>query len=257
MNSGWKYAAASVIGTSHLTSPQGICQDSHECVYIAASDIMLCVVSDGAGSASHSDQGARKVCEAVRHAIASATVSELHTNTFALETLLSIQSELEEASHESGVRLRDYACTLLVAIAAKEQVTFWQIGDGAICFRFTGEESFSYGFWPAKGEYANMTQFVTDARADEELQFDTVKRSITDLAVFSDGLERLALDFKTGEVHDAFFTGLFPYLHRRLPGYSDEIAKQLAIFLDSERVNARTDDDKTLLLASVEGDHAA
>jgi hypothetical protein len=153
--------------------------------------------------------------------------------------------------------LRDFACTLLVAIVAKAQFTFWQIGDGAICFKVRGADSFNYAFWPAKGEYANVTEFVTDAKADERLQFDTGKGCIVDIAVFSDGLERLALNFKSEEVHDAFFTGLFPYLHRRSPGYSDEIAKQMTVFLSSERVNERTDDDKTLILASVESENAA
>jgi hypothetical protein len=143
---------------------------------------------------------------------------------------------------------------LLVAIAGNNHATFWQIGDGAICFRPFSHEAFSYAFWPVKGEYANVTQFVTDANAAEELQFDSGELQLLDVAVFSDGLERLALDFKTGEVHTPFFSGLFPHLYRCSPGYLEGIAQQMKVFLNSERVNDRTDDDKTLILATLDTD---
>ena len=32
-----------------------------------------------------------------------------------------------------------FACTLLVAVVDQHRATFWQIGDGAICFRFPSE----------------------------------------------------------------------------------------------------------------------
>jgi hypothetical protein len=51
--------------------------------------------------------------------------------------------------------------------------------------------------------------------------------------------------------------GLFPHLHRRLPGPLVDVSTQIDAFLSSERVNKRTDDDKTLVLASSEYDDAA
>ena len=219
MNGGWKYAAASVIGTSHLAAPECRirCQDAHECGYLDGQDVLVCVASDGAGSASHSDQGSRFACEVVVSRIRSANPEEIHSRAFALDTLGVIQETLQTAAQETGTQFRDFACTLLVAIANRERVTSWQIGDGAICFRIRSDADFRYAFWPAKGEYANVTHFVTDSKAHEELDFDTATLQVADLALFSDGLERLALDFRTGEVHSAFFRGLFPYLHRRRP----------------------------------------
>jgi hypothetical protein len=252
MTGGWKYAAASVIGTSHLASPDGICQDAHKCGYHDGPDVLVCVVSDGAGSASHSDQGSRLTCEVVVSRTCAANPQDIHSRAFALETLTVIQQELRTAAEEACAQFRDFACTLLVAIAGRERITSWQIGDGAICFRARSDVDFRYAFWPAKGEYANVTHFVTDSKADEELDFDTAALPLADLALFSDGLERLALDFRTGEVHSAFFQGLFPYLHRRPSGLLEDVQVQLSDFLGSGRVNERTDDDKTLIIASLE-----
>src|SRR6185437_980610 len=104
----------------------------------------------------------------------------------------------EAMATASGLKVRQYACTLLVAIVSANQAVFWQVGDGAMCFRLDGEESFHYAFWPEKGDYANVTFFVTEPNAEEHLEFDITKGEIVELAVFSDGLERLALDFVAG-----------------------------------------------------------
>ena len=71
---------------------------------------------------------------------------------------------------------------------------------------------------------------------------------MTELAVLTDGLQMLALDFGQAKVHDRFFAPLF----RTLKNGPDEetLRASLLEFMDSKRVNDRTDDDKTLLLAT-------
>lgn len=252
MSVGWKYAAASVIGTSHLKSPGGECQDSHYVCCDEERDLLICAVSDGAGSASHSAIGSRLATSRAVELIRAASEDTRANSDFARTVVAEIRAGLASGAEESGLRLRDFACTLLVAIIHGPKATFWQIGDGAICFRRRDQKSFDFAFWPGKGEYANVTQFVTDENFADELEFDTSESEIVDLALFSDGLERLALDFGIGEAHTRFFTGLFPYLHAESPGRAETIEKQLADFLTSDRVNSKTDDDKTLILATTE-----
>jgi hypothetical protein len=254
MLGGWKYASASVIGTSHSSSPEPVCQDANQCIYLPDSGVLICVVSDGAGSAVRSDEGSRLACEIVVREASCASVDEVVKRSFALSTLTIIREEFLAKSLEDGARFKDFACTLLVAILSGNSVAFWQIGDGAICFRLSGEDFFHYAFWPAKGEYANVTEFVTDDNASDELQFDDGSHSIADLALFTDGLERLALDFALGEVHTRFLAPLFPYLRGGQPGHLEEISSRMREFLTSERVNSHTDDDKTLILATLEAD---
>jgi len=247
---GWKYAAASVIGTSHQKSPEGVCQDSHGLRYLEHASSFVGIVSDGAGSASMSQTGSRRTCDFVLEKIAEAPPALLFAESFAAETLGGVRSELQALADEAGLRIREFACTLLVAIICPERAVFWQIGDGAMCFRQLHEERFEYAYWPEKGDYANVTFFVTDANAQDHLDVDVAETEIVELGMFSDGLERLALDFVAGEAHSGFFNGLFPHMRGLPEGLSAELSSQIAGFLGSERVNKRTDDDKTLILAS-------
>ena len=170
--------------------------------------------------------------------------------SLAHDTLAKIQPALGEEADNREIPIRELACTMLVAIASSDGAAFWQIGDGAMCFRAEGDAKYHYAFWPEKGDYANVTYFVSDARAEDELQFDVFEARCVELALFSDGIERLALDFVAGEVHTGFFNGLFPHLRNLPEGYSEALARNIESLLSSDRINERTDDDKTLVLAS-------
>jgi hypothetical protein len=75
-----------------------------------------------------------------------------------------------------------------------------------------------------------------------------VDQPISRLAVMSDGLIRLALKMPAQEPHEPFFAPLFRFVEMITD--PAEAEAQLAAFLSSERVNARTDDDKSLVLAA-------
>ena len=113
---------------------------------------------------------------------------------------------------------------------------------------FDGEAAYEVAFWPDNGEYANTTRFLTDYDYRRYLRIEIIPRRVTELALFTDGLQMLALDFTMARVHDRFFAPLFKTLRT---GPSEEMLRtSLMDFMDSKRVNDRTDDDKTLLLAT-------
>jgi len=250
MSDGWKFAAASVIGTSHQKSPEGLCQDSHAARYLESASAFIGIVSDGAGSASHAHIGSRLTCDVILHEAEAADPAVLFTEAFARDTVENLRRVLFEEADNEALTIRDFACTMLVAIVSGERASFWQVGDGAICVREEGSDQYSCVYWPEKGDYANVTFFVTDVRAQEETQVALRDKQILEVALFSDGIERLALDFVAHEAYTGFFGGLFPHVRSLPEGGSPELAKQIADFLASERVNKRTDDDKTLILAS-------
>ena len=63
----------------------------------------------------------------------------------------------------------------------------------------------------------------------------------------SDGLIRLALKMPSQEPHPPFFHPLFGFTEAAAEEAG--AAEKLALFLNSARVNDRTDDDKALVLA--------
>jgi hypothetical protein len=152
---------------------------------------------------------------------------------------------LEEAVAQD-VPPRQLACTLLAAIVGDDWAAFVQIGDGVIVF--DGDSGYELAFWPENGEYANTTRFLSDADFRKHLRIEIVSKRISELAILTDGLQMLALDFAMARVYDRFFAPLFRTL--RNGASEDTLRASLLDFMNSKRVNDRTDDDKTLLLAT-------
>ena len=146
---------------------------------------------------------------------------------------------------------RAYATTLTCAVATADRLVVGQIGDGVVVAG-EGEQLFSVTHLQ-RGEYANETHFLTQPGALEQLFIEVIEHPVRELAVMSDGLIRLALKMPEQEPFVPFFRPLFRVTTAiGQPGGAPdrtEAARQLSSFLSSERVNARTDDDKSLVLA--------
>ena len=128
---------------------------------------------------------------------------------------------------------------------------FIQIGDGAIvCSDAVYDAPYTHIWWPDQGEYANQTYFLTDTNVSETLHFERRERTTEETALFSDGLQNLVLCYSNKSVHVPFFEKMFAPIRQASHGYSQHLSDQLSLFLNSERVNARTDDDKSLVLVS-------
>ena len=133
----WRYAAASSLGTSHAKL-DAACQDAHACEILlttAGEPILVAVVADGAGSAARSGEGADLACslvlEEVRALCERSGLAAL-SRDLVLDWLLRFQSEIGVRAGAEGLTPRDFACTLVAAVVARDQASFFQIGDGAI-----------------------------------------------------------------------------------------------------------------------------
>ncbi len=248
----WKFIGASVAGTSHteLNLP---CQD--ECYVdtlptIEGADYLLCLVSDGAGSAKEGGQGARIACATARASIEATLLN--HTTTLdesIVEAWIKdIRRELSESASANDLTTRDFACTFLGALIGSGKAVFFQIGDGAIVASSSGVQGVV--FWPDSGPYANMTYFLTEDDALINLHISITNSRIDEVALFSDGVQRLALSFEQRSPHTPFFEPMFKALRSQNPLNCGTLNEQLADFLNSAQINSRTDDDKTLILAS-------
>lgn len=253
--SGWKVAAATSIGTSHLKTGAP-CQDAHKCALVDSPSgaIFVGICADGAGSALRSDEGSRIAVETLLERITS------HLSTCSLDsvTRIEISEWLAEATGKiaalaetEGLASRDFACTLVGFAISLSHAIYFQVGDGAIVLRSKHESEWCYVFWPTHGEYLNTTVFITDPAALELLQFDSRADEITEIAAFTDGIESLVLHYGTQQVHGPFFDSVIrPVSALTESGINEKLSSQLEGFLSSDVICERTDDDKTLVLAS-------
>jgi hypothetical protein len=253
---GWRYVAASVIGTSHEKAG-GTCQDANDCRIYAlpcGETVLAAAVADGAGSAVCGGEGAARTCRALlglmdEHLDSGGTVEQVTRDTVR-SWITTIQSLLEEEAKAAAHERRDFACTILGLIVGESCAACLQVGDGVIVLADSEEHAYGHVFWPDRGEYANTTHFVTEDDAIEHLQFESVKRRIMEVALLTDGLQTIALNYQQQSAHEPFFKGLFAPLRTAEEGCSLELSESLVAFLTSPRVNEKTDDDKTLVLAS-------
>lgn len=252
MSSGvWRAVYDSVAGTSH--SDTGIpCQDSCRVVNLPVEGGVLLVVccADGAGSATYSADGAEIACDTfvriTEHDCRSLDIYESLNRDLVLEWLREMRSRIEDRANAIGVETRELASTFLGAVIGESTALFIQIGDGAMVVR--NGDDYRPVFWPQSGEFANTTNFLTDDRFAERFEWNQFQERVDELAVFSDGLERLVLRFADRSVHRPFLEPFFAAL--RQTDNSEEYFEPLRLFLDSPKVNERTDDDKTLILAT-------
>jgi hypothetical protein len=242
----WATIGESQIGTSHKTTNKP-CQDAMRHFLHGDEEAWVCiVVADGAGSASHSDYGANFVCEQLCRQISEQGPEAYATRESFIKHLSDLRELLTNESERLNVRLRDLASTLLVALVGPTHAIFGQIGDGAIIVG-KDKESNRVVFWPEASEYANATDFFTDNVYVKTLRFEYLEERFNRVAVMTDGLQRLALDFTNRSAFEGFFNPLFKALEScESP---EQLANPFREFLNSDRINQRTDDDKSIVLS--------
>ena len=246
----WRFAAARATGTSHLQTGTP-CQDRVACAALA-NGALVAAVSDGAGSAARGEVGAEIAVQAVagrlrRHREEPDGPALLVAlQDAALYARAAVLARAEADGEEAG----SYAATLLALIGTPGGCAALQIGDGVIVAG--GQDGgWRWVFWPERGEYANTTRFLTDDDAPGRIRVAALPGSPADIAIMTDGLQSLALDYAGEAVHEPFFRGMFQPLHVSSgSGELPALSVSLEEFLSSDRVRLRTDDDVSLILAT-------
>jgi serine/threonine protein phosphatase PrpC len=256
----WKAVAHSSIGVLHVQNRMP-CQDYANYRQLEHG-VIIGAVADGAGSAKHSDVGARLAVETTLQYFSKMgafiqarkrcwesfaqpfSVQEAQRR-FAKLVQQRLMVRLEQEAERSGYSVQELACTLLCFIATPYWTAAMQIGDGFLVVRAQGQD-YQLLFSPDKGEFANETTFVTSRNALDDMQVSVISHPLEFICAATDGLERVALRVSDWMPFAPFFNPLSEYL-AQTPN-PDEDKAYLASFLDSERLNQKTQDDKTLLL---------
>jgi hypothetical protein len=169
--------------------------------------------------------------------------------TVLLECLDEVRRQISGIAEAANLTPRDYACTFLGVISTASHTALIQVGDGGIVVDFG--QGLSLPIVPMSGEYANMTYFVTDEDAKARVETKVFPAALHNLAVFTDGIQRLAINMATNTPHSPFFTKFFQVLSKSSAEDEDKLQDALLAFLSSGPVDEKTDDDRTLVLASL------
>ena len=242
---------AAVMGPLHVINSTP-CQDA--CAFEAyPSGFAVISVSDGLGSASKSEAGARIAVDAVvccvKKTILDKKSEEVDLEILAKNSVGYARKALEEKAAEYQCNLRDMACTIIAIVMYKDTVAIAHIGDGAVITKIDGGLKLLSG--PGESEYANEVSPLTGKDWEQSLRPSSMVSGISGIMVFTDGCQRAALrKTQDGLISFAgFCEPLFSYAKE--VKHLKEGEEDIKNLLLSKKVCENSDDDKTLVIATL------
>jgi hypothetical protein len=243
----WHVSGGCVIGPKHAKTG-GHCEDA--AAWFCTGDTLFIALADGAGSASHARVGSalavRVAVEAMMHTHLTGRPITLQAAGQILVSLFeSAQNRVCEQAALLGVKPTELSSTLITVLANPQFVLAAQVGDGAVVLGDSDSNVVALTK-PTKGEFANETRFLLGASRIDTSICTSAEFRFRYLAAFTDGVERMALQLPSGTPHPGFFVPIFSEMGN-LP--ESKIDKAITKFLNSPTALARSDDDKSLLVA--------
>ncbi|MBD2770990.1 PP2C family serine/threonine-protein phosphatase [Iningainema tapete] len=248
----WKAVCHYSTGVSHQKQDLP-CQDYGE--YRLLGKVVIGAVADGAGSTEYSHLGSQI---AVKEILAYLEKFEQKFSCFSFQSIAQsvhkifaegtqqVISVLSNQAISNSCSINELACTLIAFIATSDWIAAMQIGDGFLVFRLHNDPSYQLLFHPDKGEFINETTFITSSNVLETMQVQTIAGSQRFICASTDGLENVCINLRNWLPFEPFFQPLENYLEQTNNPEQDK--QYLIQFLESERLQSRTNDDKTLLL---------
>jgi hypothetical protein len=259
----WRIVGASVAGASHASRGEA-CQDAYRWV-IRSDGVLIAAVSDGAGSAPRSAEGAafavrravahidaglhdvregRKKVDAETHMVGTSEANRDALRDLVASAFVDARRTLLEVARCESASADLYACTLACIVVGEDWMAAAQVGDATIVAQGLSDD-LTVLVGPQRGEYANETAMLTSSGGPVP-EVQVVACRARGVALLTDGLLRLAVDGATKRAHAPFFDPIFDWARRAEPG--DAARTALQAFLGSDRVATRSDDDRTLLI---------
>lgn len=251
----WRVAYASATGAAHENQSTE-CQDRLVCRVLKVRDanLLIAAIADGAGSTTDGQTGAEIACSTFVDVVADfltstkASVSSL-SEEFGRRWVEFCRTQIAAKASQSDKELRDFASTFVGAVVGEDAAAFFQVGDGGCVFSIDGAPgSYEFAIEPTETEYVNITEFLTDDNAAESIRFRLSEQRISDVVLFSDGIFAVAVDYANNRPHEPFLLPMIAPLKNGV--VPDGINEKLERFLSSSKINEKTDDDKTIILAS-------
>ena len=258
----WNVIAITQRGVSHerQAAPN---QDSYDVSIISATseipETIIVAVADGAGSAPLAHEGARTTTSTattmLRYLIRRTPESVLSPDEAdkALRQAVRYTSQVLKATARlKHAKLGELATTIQLVLANERLISTLHIGDGRTIV--DSNDSYLNLNPPYNGEYANETTFITSSEnpASEYAVGLTMRtmepKDSRQLAIFTDGLDPIAVNYSTDEPHAGFFRPAFNALARSAQPAS--AARKVADALGTDAARRKSTDDITLVMAT-------
>ncbi|QDV79079.1 protein phosphatase 2C domain-containing protein [Botrimarina mediterranea] len=238
--------ARSAPGASHRRCWRG-CDDASLLVRVGPA--LYAAVGDGAGSAPLAAEGARAAAtQALRRLLKDRPDPRDHDWRGSLrKALIAGRQGVFDRARRLGRQPAELATTLIVTAATPAGLIAAQVGDGAVVIEEAGRRDARLAT-VTKGRreaVANVTRLLTSYDFALHARYARRLGRLRAFAVFTDGLENLALD-RHGEPFAPFFQPLWGAL--RAAGDRRSMRRLLNEFLQSPKLAERTDDDITLAI---------
>lgn len=178
----WMGAAASTAGRGHIKKGMP-CQDAAG--ISLDGDVATIVVSDGAGSAQHSEYGATIAVKTTTR-ILQRTAPWTDPEVVKEQILDACRSETIKKANVLGCPIIELSATLTFVAVTGDICILGNLGDGVVVMLQNGEPKVLIG--QERGEFANETVFLTSSRANEHLRI--IKEPLgprEGFAIMSDG----------------------------------------------------------------------
>lgn len=134
--------------------------------FISHRGVQVLCLSDGAGSATHSEFGAQTLTEFGAELLVSSFADLLDTDDGAAAKLTLVRAlltRLEETARRRECEVKDLAATFLAVAVSDGRFLIAHVGDGVIGIRKDGELKVASA--PDNAEFANETTFITSERS--------------------------------------------------------------------------------------------
>ena len=234
------------------------CQDYAN--YHCFDKVILGAVADGAGSAKYADIGAKLAVDNILEYLKQSQQKFSEKSLFNYYSFNEKEAKqlfydgiqqtvipaLKKKAQEKQCSINEFACTLIAFIATPNWITAMQIGDGFLVLSLNNKKDYQLLLKPDKGEFVNEIKFVTSKNVLSTLNFKFLSETPKFICASTDGLEKVAILLSNLTPHAPFFDPLKTYLEQTKNPESN--TQYLEQFLNSDRLNSRTNDDKTLLL---------
>lgn len=231
-----------MIGTSH-SQKGGVCQDqiSHKIV----GDVVCICLSDGAGSCTHAEIGAKIACDTTAEYVARNfdEILNLSASKFQQSLIHRIRTKLGKKASKLNCKKEDMSSTLLFVAICKNVFIAGHIGDGVI--GSISNNKCTLVSAPENGEYKNSTYFTTSPDYKSHLRLMRGKTdNIDTFFLLSDG----AADALYSQSQQRFSNALLTFANWMEVHPIQEV--NLAISLNMSNLFPRiTSDDCSIIMA--------